>query len=61
MYYRCWLALWLLTAMVDGQDDDPCLVHNHELLDDPWRSTAISAGTVYENDLLISEGWYRSV
>ncbi|XP_021375499.1 von Willebrand factor D and EGF domain-containing protein-like isoform X4 [Mizuhopecten yessoensis] len=61
MFYRCWLTLWLLIAVVDCQDDDPCLVHNHELLDDPWRSTAISAGTVYENDLLISEGWYRSV
>ncbi|XP_021375515.1 von Willebrand factor D and EGF domain-containing protein-like [Mizuhopecten yessoensis] len=61
MYYRGWLALWLLAAIVDGQDDDPCQVHNHELLDDPWRSTAISAGTVYENDLLINEGWYRSV
>ncbi|XP_069119355.1 von Willebrand factor D and EGF domain-containing protein-like [Argopecten irradians] len=61
MTSRCLLGLFLLFFTARGQNNDPCDVMNHNLLDDPWRSTAVTAGTVYENDALLTVGWYRSV
>ncbi|XP_069119375.1 von Willebrand factor D and EGF domain-containing protein-like [Argopecten irradians] len=61
MFYSVCIYLSLLTFTSNGQSADPCHVKNHQLLNDPLRSTAVSAGEIYPKDALLTDGWYRSV
>ncbi|XP_033763935.1 von Willebrand factor D and EGF domain-containing protein-like [Pecten maximus] len=60
MFHSCWFWLSFLIFSTHGQTD-PCPDLSHHKLNDTWRSTAVIAGSVYQNDVLLTEGWYRSV